>query len=272
MSNEEDLVIAPRFIRTDRDASEVLALVRVEDKDGNVITSSFSDVNEDRTDDYPYLVQITSGPELGDDFVGLYGLDGERVETGNGWTWEITPAAPAAVVAAVEHGWETGTNTVARLETYTIRYLDSSGVSTSITCTPEKLDEAVADDVRSGNYPTDVTQYVDVEVTKEGDTEGDRRTIVIEIPEPECADGHEHDWQSPIKLVGGIPENPGVWGNGGGVKIHEVCCHCGAHRHTDTWATRMDTGEQGLTEVSYAAADDETLAWVASQTATAETE
>jgi hypothetical protein len=145
---------------------------------------------------------------------------------------------------------------------YTIRYLDSSGISTSVTCTPGELDAAVEADVRSGDYSGEGTQYVDILVTSEDGTE-DRRTIVIEPEAPECADGEEHDWQSPLALVGGIAENPGVWGHGGGIKIHEVCCHCGAHRHTDTWAQRMDTGEQGLREVSYANADAETLAWVA---------
>ncbi len=150
---------------------------------------------------------------------------------------------------------------------YTIRYLDSSGVSTTVTCTPGELDAKVEADVRSGDYSGgEGTQYVDVLVTCIDGTE-DRRTIVIEPEAPDCADGREHDWQSPLALVGGIADNPGVWGHGAGIKIHEVCCHCGAHRHTDTWAQRRDTGEQGLREVSYAAPDADTLAWVAARQA-----
>jgi hypothetical protein len=93
----------------------VLALVRAEDRAGNVITSSFSDHNDDQSPEYPYLVQITSGPEVGDDFVGLYTLDGDQVETGNGWTWEIVDQAPAEVINAIETGWETGTSVVERI-------------------------------------------------------------------------------------------------------------------------------------------------------------
>jgi hypothetical protein len=68
--------------------------------------------------------------------------------------------------------------------------------------------------------------------------------------EPACPGG-EHEWANPLEVVGGIPENPGVSGNGGGVTIREVCMRCGCERRTDTWAQRRDTGEQGLTETTY---------------------
>lgn len=79
----------------------------------------------------------------------------------------------------------------------------------------------------------------------------DHVDVTIQPPEPACDDGHEHDWQAPFEIVGGIKENPGVRGNGGGVMIHEVCLHCGTERVTDTWAQNPNTGEQGLTSVSY---------------------
>lgn len=107
-------VPAPRFTRTDRDASEVLALVRAEDKAGKVITSSFSDANENQGPEYPYLVQITSGPDVGDDFVGLYTLDGDQLDP-HGWTWEIVSEAPAEVVDQIETSWESGTSVVERI-------------------------------------------------------------------------------------------------------------------------------------------------------------
>jgi hypothetical protein len=75
-------------------------------------------------------------------------------------------------------------------------------------------------------------------------------TVTIEPDEPDCTEG-EHDWQSPIEIVGGIKENPGCWGHGGGVIIEEVCLHCGCGRTTDTWAQNPETGEQGLDSVSY---------------------
>ena len=86
----------------------------------------------------------------------------------------------------------------------------------------------------------------------------DRSSYDIEIKpqEPECPDG-DHDWCSPYEVVGGIKENPGVWGHGGGVIIHEVCRHCGCLKTTDTWAQRHDNGKQGLTSVEYDDGDHE---------------
>lgn len=92
----------------------------------------------------------------------------------------------------------------------------------------------------------------------------DRHTVEIEPEEPDCVDGHDHDWQSPHEVLGGLRENPGVWGHGGGVIMRDVCAHCGVYRVTDTWAQCRDTGEQGLTSVAYEDADDDSLAWVGS--------
>lgn len=72
--------------------------------------------------------------------------------------------------------------------------------------------------------------------------------IALEATEPDCLDGHDHRWESPIELVGGLRENPGVYGSGGGVEIYEVCGICGCSRRTDTW-------EPGLTSVSYEAGE-----------------
>jgi hypothetical protein len=74
--------------------------------------------------------------------------------------------------------------------------------------------------------------------------------VTINPDAPECSEV-EHDWQSPIELVGGIKENPGVWGHQGGVIVHEVCMNCGCGKTTDTWAQDRNSGEQGLTSVEY---------------------
>lgn len=126
-----------------------------------------------------------------------------------------------------------------------------------------------ADNVSESNYDhPDGTLWIDVSVVCAVTGEGDRDTVALDPPEPTCTrhgrPGEEHDWQSPVELVGGIRKNPGVWGHGGGAKIHTVCSHCGAHRHVDTWAQRRDTGEQGLTSVSYSDPDEASLVWVAS--------
>lgn len=86
-------------------------------------------------------------------------------------------------------------------------------------------------------------------------------TTTIEVDEPDC-EKSEHDWQSPHDIVGGCEENPGVQGNGGGVVITEVCAHCGMYKITDTWAQNRSTGEQGLTSVEYADADDRSEQWL----------
>ena len=171
-------------------------------------------------------------------------------------TLVATRAADAAVEAA-RAAWCASDER----RTYVIRYDDSSGVKSEVTCAPSEIDAAVEDEVRSGDWCDDGTvTYVDVKVTCDDGTD-DCQTIVIQPEAPSCADGHEHDWHSPHEVVGGSTDNPGVQGHGGGVLIHEVCRHCGAHRHTDTWAQRRDTGEQGFREVTYSEPDEESLSW-----------
>ncbi len=103
------------------------------------------------------------------------------------------------------------------------------------------------------------TGWVTVRVWREGiDADGDtvqvdvaRHKITLEAEEPACEEGQKHDWQSPLSIVGGIKENPGVYGHGGGVTIQEVCMRCGCGRLTDTWAQDPSDGEQGLRSVRY---------------------
>ena len=82
---------------------------------------------------------------------------------------------------------------------------------------------------------------------------------------PECEREDGHDWHSPHDVLGGISENPGIWGHGGGVLIKEVCADCGIYRRTDTWAQNPETGEQGLRAVTYESADDASLEYARSQ-------
>lgn len=128
-----------------------------------------------------------------------------------------------------------------------------SGVQRFIHCQNIKCAREVATDwAKDGDYgQIESTIWVDIYISCEED--GDDRecfTVAINPDEPRCSED-EHDWQSPIDLVGGIKENPGVWGNAGGVIIVEACVHCGCKKTTDTWAQRMDTGEQGLTSIQY---------------------
>ncbi len=94
---------------------------------------------------------------------------------------------------------------------------------------------------------------IDLGAVPEGEDEWDYRETLdlsIEPDEPKCTET-EHYWQSPIEMVGGTKENPGVWGHGGGVVIHEVCLHCGCERLKNTWAQDRETGKQGLESVTY---------------------
>jgi hypothetical protein len=82
--------------------------------------------------------------------------------------------------------------------------------------------------------------------------DNEKHRIELEPEAPSCVDGgDEHDWQAPYEIVGGIEENPGVSGNGGGVIMTEVCMRCGCGKTVNTWDTDMSNGEQGLTSVQY---------------------
>ncbi len=108
--------------------------------------------------------------------------------------------------------------------------------------------------VERGNYSDEIegTIWIDVRVHCRETDESASGTVQLDEDEPDCdSDEAAHDWQSPYALLGGIKENPGVWCHGGGVIITEVCIRCGCKKVTDTWAQRPDTGEQGLTSVSY---------------------
>lgn len=88
--------------------------------------------------------------------------------------------------------------------------------------------------------------------------------VALQPDEPKCSAG-SHAWCSPHELVGGLKDNPGVFGSGGGVRIKEVCRHCGTCRLTDTWATNPQDGTQGHETVEYFPAGKEELEWVAQQ-------
>lgn len=104
---------AIRFTRTDRadGAFEVLTLVRL--TSGKFADENFPCAGLDGRE-YPYLVEVCAGPNIGDDFIGLYDLDGEQIHPGNA-DWEGVTSAPNEVIEQIARGWETGTSTVARL-------------------------------------------------------------------------------------------------------------------------------------------------------------
>lgn len=102
-------VPAPRFLRVDGSDRDALALVRL--TSGHLAGTDFPCQDLDGRD-YPYLVQVTSGPDSV--FRGLFDLDGDPVDVGNA-EWEIVTEAPAEVIAQIETSWESGTSVVTRL-------------------------------------------------------------------------------------------------------------------------------------------------------------
>lgn len=138
--------------------------------------------------------------------------------------------------------------------TRTFRCWDDSGTEVDIEALTTK--EAAQEYVDDGDWgESDKTWWCSVTTVElvDGEPDDDTReshTITVDPPEPSCT-AAEHDWKSPHVIVGGLKENPGVFGSGGGVKIHEVCVHCGCERVTDTWAQNPSNGEQGLRSVAY---------------------
>lgn len=115
----------------------------------------------------------------------------------------------------------------------------------------EALEEA-RDGVERDNYSdAEGTLWITVRVRCELTGESDSDTVACDEEEPKCTGADEHDWQAPYEIVGGLKENPGVFGHDGGLLINEVCLHCGLARQTDTWAQNPETGEQGLVSVRY---------------------
>lgn len=118
----------------------------------------------------------------------------------------------------------------------------------------EAAQEYVGDCSPSDWGVTTKTGWVNVTVWREEDgevVEQERHKITVDPTEPACERGKEHNWQSPLDIVGGIPQNPGVWAQGGGVTIQAVCLNCGCGKLTDTWAQDPEDGVQGLESVEY---------------------
>ena len=142
------------------------------------------------------------------------------------------------------------------MRTYECR--DDSGHTMAIEARSPRAAALEYVDDGAGYSPEPETWWVTVAVSwtdDDGDECWDSHKIAIAPEEPECPEEDEHRWASPYEILGGLEENPGVWANGGGVVITEVCLHCGCSRRTDTWAQDPTDGEQGLKSVRYSPAE-----------------
>lgn len=88
------------------------------------------------------------------------------------------------------------------------------------------------------------------------------------LPKPESTecgeDDEDHDWQSPLELVGGCTENPGVWSTGGtSFRYEYVCAKCGMYKTVNTTGQQKNPGDLDES-VEYSPATEQSLAWVAS--------
>lgn len=170
---------------------------------------------------------------------------------GNDQFSEGYPTKEAAIEAAKASTW--GVEIPEPEPTYEARM---EGASLSILANDlEDAIEQAEEWARGGSWDTSAgTIYAHAYLIKT-DVDGEQSThsikVQIDPEEPACIDREDHDWQSPLEIVGGIKENPGVYGHGGGVTIQEVCMRCGCGKLTDTWAQDPETGEQGLRSVTY---------------------
>jgi len=123
--------------------------------------------------------------------------------------------------------------------------------------------------LRSGDWDRSQTLFLKAEVIEldddgeYGETLGHVRVTLLP-EEPRCVSG-SHVWCSPYDLLGGLRENPGVFGHGGGVRIKEICKHCGLCKLTDTWATNPCDGTEGHEAVEYFPPGERELEWLAQQ-------
>jgi len=144
--------------------------------------------------------------------------------------------------------------------------------SHAIEITEDSAKEAAEEYVHDGDWSgagQTSTIYINVHVAEksdvdEDDDEGDydsknyKIAVDPDSPEPDA------EWQSPHWAVGGLEENPGVCGNGGGVVITEVCLASGCAKITDTWAKDSQDGEEGLESIKYVEGYLQCKGWVLS--------
>lgn len=135
------------------------------------------------------------------------------------------------------------------MTTTTYTCWDESGERVEIEAT--SAEEAAREYVEGGGLTAEgATWWAHVSVEMDDETVETIR-VPVHPTEPRCTSGEGHDWQTPHELVGGLRDNPGVFGSGGGVKLHEACVRCGCGKVTDTWATDPVDGRQGLESVRY---------------------
>lgn len=111
------------------------------------------------------------------------------------------------------------------------------------------LEKWIQDTYEPDISDTPTTYYVRASIHISDDDLDEPIMVPVHPLAPKCT-GKYHRWESPIELVGGMTENPGVFAHGGGAKTQEVCRRCGCGRKIDTWGT-YPNGVQGATYMTY---------------------
>jgi len=142
---------------------------------------------------------------------------------------------------------------------------DDNG-SWAITSTPSTLDDDIEESVRDGDWGDDTGSWVWTGRSScEATSEEDSHRVAFEAEEASCDHDDGHDWRSPHAVLGGLSENPGVWGGpNGGTTSREVCGHCGLYRTYQSHATNRSDGTT-YAATDYEPADEASLEWVAAR-------
>lgn len=130
------------------------------------------------------------------------------------------------------------------------------GCGGEIECFGTTAREAAQEYVDECDWPPDLETWWCNVYVRHVDEDGeddyyDRVKIAVDPEEPPCLNDEDHDWQSPVEIVGGIRDNPGCYAHGGGVTHSYVCMRCGCGRTTNSWAQDMQDGTQGLDSIKY---------------------
>lgn len=159
------------------------------------------------------------------------------------------------------------------------RVSDDSARDTLYEVAPDDASDAVEAWLTGGDWDTSegplylVAYAVSLDVVTGEAVEHTRvcGEATIEQPEPDCLDGVGHDWCAPHSVVGGLRENPGVYGAGAGITSRRVCARCGAYSVYES--ARQDSGTGRYHEATrYEEADDASETWVAARRRQARTE
>jgi len=141
-----------------------------------------------------------------------------------------------------------------------IFYFEEEGCATEIEADNEK--KAITkyfSDVSIEDYIPDANKTIHVEflVSSKQLNYGDYCPSNYHRLDPiaDSCTGDGHKWTSPYEIVGGLKENPGVTGNGGGLIIREICKYCQLEKVTNTWDTNPETGQKVET-IKYLRGDD----------------